>query len=166
MISRSSDHENPDSRSVYADSETSVAVFCPRGHRNAGDPHFCNTCAERIYASPGMIQWAHCYNGYKRLARGGPQLMELLHPHREKFAQSGEIPDWAGIDLLRGWAFLLARIDNQQQGGGRTLGREFAAVVDAIDRHPAVFPRERSPLDRGAACSVQVGVEDSALNRA
>lgn len=102
----------------------------------------------RVYATPEIIAWAHFYDGYKRIARGAPQLAEVLRPLREAFAQTGVIPDWVGIDLLRAWAFLLARVDTHRKAGGATLGAEFVAVVDAIDRHPAVFPRERSPLDR------------------
>ncbi|MBS9535504.1 hypothetical protein KIH27_18115 [Mycobacterium sp. M1] len=103
------------------------------------------------YTTDEMIRWAQFYDGYRRLAGGAPQLNEVLRPLRETFAATGAIPDWVGVDLLRGWAFLLVRVDTHREAGGATLGAEFAAVVDAIDRHPAVFPRERSPLPRGCA---------------
>lgn len=117
------------------------------------------------YTTSEMIQWAHCYDGYKRIARGAPQLAEVLRPLRESFAQTGAIPDWAGIDLLRAWAFLLVRVDTHRQAGGATLGAEFAAVVDAIDRHPVAAPRERSPLQRGAAVDLRVGAPPVTAHR-
>lgn len=111
------------------------------------------------YTSPEMIAWAHLYDGYQRIARGAPALAEVLRPLREAFARDGVIPDWAGVDLLRSWAFLLARVDTHRQAGGATLGAEFTAVVDAIDAHPAARPRERSPLDRSAVGELRVGVQ-------
>lgn len=104
----------------------------------------------RDYTTAEMITWAHCYDGYKRIAAGAPQLAEVLRPAREALTASGTIPDWAGLDLLRAWAFLLVRVDTHRSAGGATLGAEFAAVVDAIDAHAGASPRERSPLDRSA----------------
>lgn len=114
----------------------------------------CCSDDARSYATDEMIAWAQCYDGYRRLAAGAPQLAMLLQPLREELARSGAIPDWAGVDLLRGWAFLLARVDTHREAGGATLGAEFAAVVDAIDKHPAAYPRERSPLDRSGRCGI------------
>jgi hypothetical protein len=123
-------------------------VFCPSGHENLEHLTSCSECTERIYVSPQMIRWAHRYNGYKRLADYPPLLSEVVAPLERAFIETGAIPDWAGVDLLRGWAFLMVRADNHQCGNGSTLGRPFAAVVDAIDSHPATRPRERSPLGR------------------
>lgn len=147
-----------------SDGENAAPVFCPHGHQNPGGVPFCTECDARIYATPEMIRWAHFYDGYKRLARGAPQLAELLRPLRESLAVTGAIPDWAGVDLLRGWVFLLARVDTHRAAGGASLGTEFAAVVDAVDRHPGAFPRERSPLERSCAAHVEVQPAPRALS--
>ena len=133
----------------------SAPVFCPHGHPNPAAAAACTDCGAHIYATDEVIRWAHCYDGYKRLAAGAPALAELLRPLRQALADTGAIPGWAGLDLLRGWAFLLVRVDTHRGGGGAGLGTEFAAVVDAIDAHPGAAPRERSPLDRSVSCCAQ-----------
>lgn len=65
-----------------------------------------------------FIEWAHTYNGYERLAAGPGKLYELLAPLRHEFDQQGSVPDWAGIDLLRGWAFYLVRAHRHSGGYG------------------------------------------------
>lgn len=89
--------------------------------------------------------WAHGYNGYTRLAGGPEQLGAVIAPLREAYRATGEIPEWAGVDLLRGWAFLLVRA-HRHGGGWRPLPEEFpeiVAIAEAVDRHPAATDDDR-----------------------
>lgn len=95
-----------------------------------------------------LIKWAHKYDGYKRLAGSPDQLWEVLKPVREEFERSGVIPEWAGIDLLRGWAFYLVRA-HRHGGAWEPLCveyPEFNAIVAAISNHPAARKSDRPPL--------------------
>lgn len=89
------------------------------------------------------IEWAHEYDGYARLARSPEALWRLLEPADREFRSTGEIPDWCGVDLLRGWAFYLVRAD--RHAGGGTLGRDWMAVLEALRHHPDIDQAERPP---------------------
>ena len=96
-----------------------------------------------------LIEWACEYNAYERLAGSPNRLWDLLHPLRDAFERAGSIPDWAGVDLLRGWAFWLVRAHSH--GGYSPLCEEFPeieAIVAAINRHPACRARDRAPERR------------------
>jgi len=54
-----------------------------------------------------QLRWALRYNGLERLASGPERLEGLLRSARESFAAAGSVPEWCGVDLLRGWAFWL-----------------------------------------------------------
>lgn len=95
-----------------------------------------------------LIKWATKYDGYKRLAGSPDQLWEVLKPVREEFERSGVIPEWAGIDLLRGWAFYLVRA-HRHGGAWEPLCveyPEFNAIVAAISNHPAARKSDRPPV--------------------
>ena len=98
-----------------------------------------------------FIEWTHTYNGYERLAAGPGKLYELLAPLRQEFDQHGMVPDWAGIDLLRGWALYLVRA--HRHGGGyepfTVEYPEVLAIADAIDKHAAVTDADRPPARPG-----------------
>jgi len=96
-----------------------------------------------VDARQADITWAHHYAGYERLAASPEKLAELLGPARLEWRSSGQIPDWCGVDLLRGWAFYLAREDRFQGGG--SLGREWEAVLDALRGHEAASGADRPP---------------------
>ncbi len=90
--------------------------------------------------------WAHRYNGYTRLA-GPQQLGAVTEQLRNEYDATGVIPEWAGVDLLRGWAFLLVRA-HRHGGGYRPLTEEFpqiVAIADAVDRHPEATDADRPP---------------------
>lgn len=90
-----------------------------------------------------LVDWAHRYNGYERLASSMNALGELLQPVRKEYQRSGRVPEWCGVDLLRGWAFGLVRAE-------RIWGMdpdEFHAVLNALRRHPAATPADVPPLD-------------------
>ncbi|WP_232715208.1 hypothetical protein [Gordonia metallireducens] len=94
-----------------------------------------------------LIEWAHTYNGYERLGGGPHKLAELVAPLRHEFESLGTIPEWAGVDLLRGWAFYLVRA--HRHGGAydplMVEYPEIIAIVDAIDKHPATTDEDRPP---------------------
>ena len=93
--------------------------------------------------TPEELEWALTYNAYERLADDPNILGLLLSPLRESFRTEGYVPGWCGVDLLRGWAFYLAREDHF--AGGGTLGREWQAVLSAIREHPAARRRDKPP---------------------
>jgi uracil-DNA glycosylase len=100
---------------------------------------------------PQQIVWAHTYNGYERLAGGesGPlALAKLLEPARREFRESGQIPEWCGVDLLRGWAFYLARADHfgDSLSAGSAAVAEWQAVLSTIAGHPSNEAEDRPPL--------------------
>lgn len=100
-----------------------------------------------------QVAWAHTYDGYQRLAGGdaGPAALKLLlHPAIEEWRRTGHVPDWCGVDLLRGWAFYLARADHHGRGYGLVADsdalQEWNAVLARIAAHPAGRPEERPPV--------------------
>jgi hypothetical protein len=69
--------------------------------------------------------------------------MELIQPAREAFWATGAVPQWCGVDFLRGWVFYLLRQDRFQGGG--TLEDEWFAVLDALRAHPKATPGDLPP---------------------
>lgn len=91
-----------------------------------------------------LIDWAHSYNGYERL---GSDLVAVLGPLRDEINASGRIPDWAGVDLLRGLAFWRVRAAAHHEAPEDALDDEmFLAVVDALRTHPHARVGDRPPL--------------------
>ena len=54
-------------------------------------------------ATRDAIRWAQTYNGYQRLAQDPGRLGTLLEPARHEYLRTGHVPEWCGVDLLRGW---------------------------------------------------------------
>ncbi|MEX7468578.1 hypothetical protein AB4Z39_02590 [Mycobacterium adipatum] len=95
----------------------------------------------------GLIDWAHSYNGYERIAGSPEHLSAVIRPMAEEYERSGAIPEWAGVDLLRGWAFYLVRAYRFRESG-RPLAEEFpefVAITSAINSHPASASQDRPP---------------------
>lgn len=99
------------------------------------------------------IMWALEYNAYERLAGGdeGPgALARLLEPVWTEFERGGRVPEWCGVDLLRGWAFYLVRAD--YHSGGLSLGDrghktpEWTAVLERIASHPGARREDIPPM--------------------
>jgi hypothetical protein len=87
--------------------------------------------------------WVGLYDGYRRLASNPEALRRLLEPARDDYATTGRVPAWCGIDLLRGWAFYLVRMDRLTGGAlnaGTSDRAEFDAVLQAIAGHPGERP--------------------------
>lgn len=102
-----------------------------------------------------QIRWTLRYHGYNRLARQPGDLERLLEPSRDAYRRGDEVPEWCGIDLLKGWAFYLVRADHF--AGGGTLGREFHDVLRAIAWHPE---RELGDLPPGFRTSEVTATHD------
>lgn len=102
-------------------------------------------------ATDAELMWAHRYDGYARLASSPGDLEALLDPVRLGYDRTGRVPEWCGVDLLRGWCFYLARRDRFRGGG--TLGDEWRAVLEALRHHPHATPADMppDPTDDGSA---------------
>ena len=92
-----------------------------------------------------QIEWALQYDGYRRLAKTPEKLERVLGPARNSYRSRGNVPDWCGVDMLRGWAFYLARADHH--AGGGTLEDEWRDVLSAISTHPHASPAEVPPSE-------------------
>lgn len=97
-------------------------------------------------ADHSEVEWAHQYDGYRRLASTPKRLSKLIRPARNSFRAHGRVPDWCGVDFLQGWAFYLVRAD--RHSGGGTPDDEWSAVLEALRRHPDAEPHERPPALR------------------
>ena len=89
------------------------------------------------------IEWAHEYDGYRRLASSPEKLEKLLQSARNSYRAHGRVPEWCGVDFLRGWAFFLVRAD--RHAGGGTLGAEWRDVLDAVNAHPEPSGTDKPP---------------------
>jgi hypothetical protein len=96
-------------------------------------------------ATQDQIEWAHFYDGYRRLAASPRDLERLLDEARRSYHSSGQVPAWCGVDLLRGWAFYLVRAD--RFAGGGTLDEEWVAVLGRLREHPDAHGSDRPPAD-------------------
>lgn len=98
-----------------------------------------------------QVHWAHVYNGYERLARSPEALLRLLEPARDEWVRTGCIPEWCGVDFLRGWAFYTTRADRHGGGYGLEPGgsllAEWNAVLAALATHPAANGGDVPPLE-------------------
>jgi len=111
-----------------------------------------------------QIEWAHEYNAYGRLGGSPEALEQLLGPAWREYRRTGRIPEWCGVDLLRGWAFYLTRADHHH--GGYDLAEsgpmvdEWTAVLDRIASHedatgPDIPPTQNS-TSRGTGTRQQI----------
>ncbi|GAB87134.1 hypothetical protein RVF83_15615 [Gordonia rubripertincta] len=93
-----------------------------------------------------LIKWALRYNAYKRLATDSNQLLEVLQVLITAYERDHRVPDWAGIDLLRGWAFYLVRWHRFSATGQKlwTEHPEILAIVEAINQHPDARKSDRA----------------------
>lgn len=104
---------------------------------------------EPINYEEKLIGWALEYNAYNRLAGTGSfpaALREVLLPLIESYKESGVIPQWAGVDLLRAWAFYLVRINRHEDGYLLQEHPEMHAIVAAVTKHPAARESDMPPL--------------------
>ena len=102
-----------------------------------------------------LLAWAQNYNAYERIADDWVQVNRMLMPLREEWEAHQRIADWAGVDLLRAWAFYCAREACNDMYKSLLEGYpQVEAIADAIRAHPAARPRDMppdNPWDRPSA---------------
>lgn len=101
-----------------------------------------------------QIEWAHRYDGYARLGASPEDLLRLIAPLRAELEAGRRVPEWAGVDLLRGWAFYVAREDRHAGGYGLSnpdsaASAEWTAILTRLAEHPAAMPADRPPVPLG-----------------
>ena len=104
---------------------------------------------EPINYEEKLIGWALEYNAYDRIAGtdGFPAaLRDMLLPLIESYTEGGVIPRWAGVDLLRAWAFYLVRINRHEDGYLLDEHPEMHEIVAAVAGHPVVREADMPPL--------------------
>lgn len=97
-----------------------------------------------------QIDWAHRYDGYARLGGTPEDLLRLIEPARADWQRTGQVPQWCGVDLLRGWAFYITRADRHGGGYGLAPGGsalpEWRAVLGAVAAHRAASGSDVPPM--------------------
>lgn len=92
-----------------------------------------------------LIDWAQSYQAYERITDRDDLRHVIYEPIRDATTRLGDIPEWVGVDLLRGWAFYIAR-GHRWSGHGSILDYpEFELIIEAVRRHPAAEPRDMPP---------------------
>lgn len=94
-------------------------------------------------ATTAEMQWALTYNGYERVAENPDALLAVLRPAMAAYEESGRVPSWAGVDLLRAWAFY--RVREAHHSGYGVTTRDWDDVLDAIRGHPSARGSDLPP---------------------
>lgn len=89
------------------------------------------------------IDWALTYDGYERIAADPLALYRVLAPAIEEFERTGRVPTWAGVDLLRAWAFYRQR--EAHHSGLDDMARDWEPVLDALRQRRGTTDEERPP---------------------
>ena len=107
------------------------------------DPNSRQSIEHELY--PKLKAWAHSYNGYERIM--GDKLFQLLEPLMEEAGKTGAIPDRVGVDLLRGWAFYVARSHNNacMNDGSYSCCNVIYYLAEAVQNHKAVTKGDLPP---------------------
>ncbi|SVD94234.1 uncharacterized protein METZ01_LOCUS447088 [marine metagenome] len=77
------------------------------------------------------LEFAATYNAYNQIAAEPETLSAMYHPIREAWNKSARVPEWMGVDLLRGLLFLMYREDHFGYADDSTL-RQMHQVIEAI----------------------------------
>lgn len=94
-------------------------------------------------AREAEAEWAYTYDGYRRLAAEPRYLEAIVDVARDEYRRTGRVPGWCGVDLLRGWAFMLHRVGHFSSD--EVYDAEWDAVLDAVRGHPAAHPDDLPP---------------------
>ena len=96
-----------------------------------------------------LITWALKYDAYERIAAGEFEpwgvLPFVLRPLSESFREEGTVPEWAGVDLLRAWAFLLVRQNRHEDGFLLQEHPEILVIARAIMHHRGSVEADMPP---------------------
>jgi hypothetical protein len=77
------------------------------------------------------LEFAATYNAYHQIAGEPETLSAMYEPIRRVWQQTGEVPEWMGVDLLRGLLFLMFREDHFGYDDGSVI-RQMHQVIEAI----------------------------------
>jgi hypothetical protein len=94
-----------------------------------------------------LIDWVMKFNAYDRIAQTPDKLAEVLEPAWQEYRRTGLVPEWAGVDLLRGWAFLMVRTNRFTANSSiHEEFPEFLSVVEAVRNHKKAKKRDLPPV--------------------
>jgi hypothetical protein len=82
-----------------------------------------------------LLGFAGSYDGYRRLGGDPSALQGIVEPVLRELETSETIPDWAGLDLLRGTLFFIARQTRLWGDVPPEQERHMRLLVAAIGRH-------------------------------
>lgn len=89
------------------------------------------TCPQAGAPLPELLQFALTFNGYTRVASSPSKVSELLEPFFREWKASRTIPEWAGLDTLRGALFWVQR-GGHHRGDEAEQGSDLRELVAAI----------------------------------
>lgn|GEM_PF-3512272 len=99
-----------------------------------------------------LNMWAKTYNAYERITDDWGQAHRILGPLIEEWEAHQRIAaDWAGVDLLRAWAFYCARQADKDADRSLLEGYpEILAIAETIRNHPAATTQDMPPAKPGS----------------
>jgi len=102
-----------------------------------------------------LVIWAHTYKAYERFASTPHHIEACLAPVLQEWERNRRVPEWAGVDLLRAWAFCCVRSHHFDDWEPLLVAYpQVGAIADAIRNHPSARkddippPAEQIDLNR------------------
>ncbi len=95
-------------------------------------------CPEPTAELEEILSFALTYHGYRRLAHDPNLLYGIVSPVLDDMRSGGGIPEWAGLDLLRGALFYLQRSTHHEgyvPPEGERQMRTLVAAIGRLARH-------------------------------
>lgn len=81
-----------------------------------------------------ILRFALTYDGYWRLSTGPEHLRPVIGPVLDSMDAGKGIPEWAGLDLLRGTLFFIQRMTHHWGDVPPEQETQMRSLVDAIGR--------------------------------
>jgi hypothetical protein len=85
-----------------------------------------------------LLDFALSYDGYQRLGADPAALRRVVEPILQGLETRETLPDWAGLDLLRGTLFFIQRQTHHWGDVPPEQERHMRCLVAAIGRHALV----------------------------
>ena len=93
-----------------------------------------------------LIEWAHNYKAYERFASIPDRIEACLAPLIEEWERNRRIPEWAGVDLLRAWAFYCVRSHHFDDWQPLLVAYpQVGGIAEAIRNPPAARKSDMPP---------------------
>jgi hypothetical protein len=83
-----------------------------------------------------LLEFALSYDGYQRLAADAEALSRVVEPVLRELETGDTLPDWVGLDLLRGTLFFIQRQTHHWGDVPPEQERHMRRLVAAIGQHP------------------------------